>query len=71
MVFQSLLISTDSDWAWACIRAAVKEESSAWLQAIPVSSLNLCLDNEVVHMPTGLHKGLFACICDVCQHCGA
>ena len=36
-------------------RARIKAESSVWLRAIPVSSLSLCLEDEIVCVATGLH----------------
>ena len=41
VAFQPLLIFADSDRARAHIKATAKEESSAWLRAIPLSSLGL------------------------------
>ena len=41
--FQTLLISADGDRVRACIKAATKEESSAWRQALHVSSLGLLM----------------------------
>ena len=70
VVFQSLLIFSDGDRLRARIKAAAKKESSARLRAIPVSFLGLRLEDEIVHVPTGLHLGLSLCISHACSIVG-
>ena len=46
-------------------------ESGAWLNALPVASLGLRFDNEVVRVAVGLRLGLPLCRPHQCTHCEA
>ena len=51
--------------------AASCKESSAWLNALPVTSLGLRMDNATMRISMGLRLGLPLCQSHTCQHCGA
>ena len=55
----------------ARLLAVATKESGAWLNALPVASLGLCLDNEVVRVAVGFHLGLPLCRPHQCTHCEA
>ena len=57
--------------ARARLLAARAKESGAWLQALPVSSLGLRMDREVVRVALGLRLGVTLCHPHVCLHCQA
>ena len=63
-----MLISADGDRARVHIKVGAKEDSSAWLQIIPESSLGLRLGGEVVCVATGLRLVLSLCTSLICQH---
>uniref|UniRef100_A0A1X7TN01 Uncharacterized protein n=1 Tax=Amphimedon queenslandica TaxID=400682 RepID=A0A1X7TN01_AMPQE len=46
-------------------------ESGAWLQALPVFSLGLRLDDTTVHIGVALRLGLSVCVPHTCRLCGA
>ena len=51
--------------------AASCKESGAWLNALPVTSLGLRMDNATMRISMGLCLGLPLCQSHTCQHCGA
>ena len=51
--------------------AASCKESGAWLNALPVTSLGLRMDNATMRLSMGLHLRLPVCQSHTCQHCGA
>ena len=51
--------------------AASCKESGAWLNALPVISLGLRMDNATMRISMGLRLGLPLCQSHTCQHCGA
>ncbi|KAL5477115.1 hypothetical protein EMCRGX_G023860 [Ephydatia muelleri] len=51
--------------------AASCKESGAWLNALPISSLGLRMDDATVRISMGLRLGLPLCRSHTCQHCGA
>ena len=53
----------------ARLLAACTKESGAWLQALPVSSLGLRMDKEVVRVAMGLRLGVSLCHPHLCKHC--
>ena len=50
--------------------AASRKESGAWLNALPVSSLGLRMDNNTVRVAVGLRLGSLLCRPHTCHHCG-
>ena len=50
--------------------AASSPHSGDWLQAMPISSCGLRLDDEAVRIGVGLRLGLTLCVPHKC-HCGA
>ena len=55
----------------ARLLAACRSESGAWLQALPVPSLGLRLDDETTRVAVGLRLGTSLCRPHQCTHCGA
>ena len=55
----------------ACLLTAATKESGAWFDALPVTSLGLRLDNDVVRVAVDLHLGLPLCRPHQCTHCEA
>ena len=55
----------------ARILAATSKEYGAWLQALPLSSIGLRMDDNTVHIVTGLRLGSPLCRPHTCQHCGS
>ena len=51
--------------------AVCRSESGAWLQALPVPSLGLRLDDETTRVAVGLRLGTSLCRPHQCVHCGA
>ena len=51
--------------------AASCKESGAWLNALPVTSLGLRMDDATMRISMGLRLGLPLCQSHTCQHCGA
>ena len=56
----------------ARILVATSKESGAWLQALPLSSIGLRMDDNTVRIATGLRLGSPLCRphTQACQHCG-
>ena len=50
--------------------AAHIRESGAWLNALPVSTLGLCMDDDTVHVAIGLRLGAPLCLPHVCITAG-
>ena len=68
---QKLLDSTtDTHHTRARLLAAFTKESGYWLQALPISSLGLSMDDSVIHIAVGLRLGLAISSLHCCQHCG-
>ena len=55
--------------ARACLRAAQKKESHAWLN-VPPSSLGLHMEDTVITTAVGLRLGTLLCLEHICQQCG-
>jgi hypothetical protein len=73
-VVEAQLISLYSDVtpkSKARLHAAQRKESGAWLNAPPISSLGLRLEDTVVTTAVGLRLGSPLCVPHRCQHCGA
>ena len=55
----------------ARLLAACRKESGAWLHALPIASLGLCMDDKVVWVAMGLRLGATLCYSHECHLCGA
>ena len=51
--------------------AASARESGAWLNALPISSLGLRMDDKTIRVSVGLRLGTTLCCRHTCHHCGA
>ena len=67
----SLLQNAPNDLARARLLAVSAEESGAWLNALPSSSLGLRMDDDAVRVAVGLRLGSVLCRPHTCQHCEA
>ena len=65
----TLLDTAADDFTKARLRASQYATSGAWLEALPISSVGLRLDDEVVRVAVGLRLGLNLCEPHVCL-CG-
>ena len=69
--FTSLLEQASSGSSRARILSASSGESGAWLNALPVSSLGLRMDDDTVTISVGLCLGVSLCRPHLCRQCGA
>ncbi len=68
---ESLLGSSVDATERARLLAAMDKNSGAWLQALPISSIGLRLDNPSLRIAVGLRLGTAICAPHHCQFCGA
>ena len=68
---ERLLENAPDERSRARLLAASSMESGAWLQALPVSSLGLRMDDTTVRVAVGLRLGSPLCRPHTCHHCGA
>ena len=69
--FDSLVDTAPNDSSKARLLAVCTPEAGAWLQALPVSSLGLRMEDSVVHISATLRLGLPNCVPHSCRNCGA
>ena len=69
LAYRKLLETAPDAPTRARLLAACTKESGAWLQALPVSSLGLRTDKEVVRVAMGLRLGVSLCHPHLCKHC--
>ena len=55
----------------ARLLAVATRESGVWLNVLPVSSLGLCMDNDVIRVSVDLYLGAPLCEPHHCLHCQA
>ena len=53
------------------LMAASTKESGTWLNALPISSLGLRMDDNTIRVSVGLRLGTTLCRPHACLHCGA
>ena len=70
-VFELLLEGTKEPVSRARLLGASAKESGAWLNAPPVSSLGLRLDDDSITISVGLRLGVPICRPHMCRQCGA
>ena len=67
---EALLKDAPNEMVRARLLASSAAVSGAWLNALPVSSLGLRMDNEVIRVAVGLRLGTPLCRPFSCCHCG-
>eukprot|EP00731_Ephydatia_muelleri_P021279 Em0013g1006a len=67
----TLLKNTTDELNRARLLAASCKESGAWLNALPITSLGLRMDDTTIRISMGLRLGIPLCRNHICQHCGA
>ena len=67
----SLLENAPDAQSRARLMAASTKVSGAWLNALPISSLGLRMDDNTIRVPVGLRLGTTLCRPHACLHCGA
>ena len=65
-----ILVNASDQQASARLTAVTTSESGAWLQALPISSLGLRMDDETIRVAVGLRLGLSLCRPHMCTSCG-
>ena len=66
-----LLESAVNDLTKVRLLALSCPESGAWLNALPLSSIGLRMDDDVIRIAVGLRLGLAVCHPHACSDCGA
>ena len=70
-VADALLDNAPDPTSRARLLAASAGESGVWLNAPPISSLGLRMDNNTIRVAVGLRLGSSLCRPHTCHHCGA
>lgn len=70
LIADELLQNAKDDTDRVRLLAVSTKESGAWLEALPVTSLGLRLDDTALRIGVGLRLGIPICSPHVCQHCG-
>ena len=66
----TLLDGAQDEVERARLLAAMDKDSGAWLQALPISSVGLRMDDSTLRIAVGLRLGTTICAPHICQHCG-
>ena len=69
-MFHSLLSGCSDKASIACLLAACSNQSGAWLNAPPISSLGQPMRNDTVRIAIGLRVGAKICQPHTCAFCG-
>ena len=69
--FKAIQAAAPDARARAHLLVVCRKESGAWLHALPVSSLGLRIDDEVMRVVMGLRLGASLCHLHECHLCGA
>ena len=69
--YDALLEASPNLSTRARLLAVATRESGVWLNVLPVSSLGLCMDNDVIRVDVGLRLGAPLCEPHNCLHCRA
>ena len=69
--FQNLVETAQNQQSQACLLAVACTESGAWLNALPISTIGLRMEDEVVRVAVGLHLGLPLGCSHTCSSCGS
>ena len=67
----ALLENAPDALSHARLLATSAKESGAWLNALPISSLGLRMDDNTIRVSVGLRLGTTHCRPHACHHCGA
>ena len=67
----TLLEGASDDLERTRLLAAMDKDSGAWLQALPLTSVGLRMDDSTLRIAVGLCLGTPICTPHICQHCGA
>ena len=68
---EALLVSAPDASSQVRLLAASAKESGAWLNALPIPSLGLKMDNDTIRIAVGLRLGFSLCRTHTGRHCGA
>ena len=68
---ESLLVNAPEPSSRTRLLASSVKESGAWLNALPISSLGLRMDDNTIRVSIGLRLCSSRCRPHTCQHCGA
>ena len=69
-IADTLLETAPNSRARARLLASSARESGVWLNALPISSLGLRMDNDTIRVAVGLRLGAPLCRPHRCHHCG-
>ena len=70
-MYKTIFENAPNQQACASLKAVANSESRAWLNALPISSLGLRMDEDVIQIAVGLRLGLPLCRPHQCTSCGA
>ena len=68
--FDSLLDASPDDTNLARLLASAARESGAWLSALPMSSIGLRMEDDVIRVSVGIRLGVPLCEPHDCSSCG-